>query len=306
MRPFATVSSAPYVWFPISKIATPTVIIVGVGAGGIGLLLEPICSRIIGFEQRSIVITAREHFTQYQPTMLAKSSKYSTHPASWTTSGRIQDPKTVDAILATAQAEEDTLVIIDVEGVGIQERLTLFNKLTSEGVQVAVKLFLPGRVGELEKSLCSTSLGDRHWWRSPCRLNDELILVGRSPVILPLNSPFVGAVNHIAQVEYLPMLESANQLLSPMSLSSLQFFLFDLVGKSPEEHLGGETELFNRFCYSAVMEKQGARQRRKVARLLLVLLRAVKGEVVPEGEESRYVVRTVYRCAANIIREGGV
>jgi hypothetical protein len=243
LRPLAIHSTAWYTWRPVTAITPESCAILGVGVGGLVNLLNSIGTSVIGFDLREVLLSSREHFPNYRPSLCTAPEMYSTHPLSWLTSGDIRDVAFVNQFSAWLSTSLVTLVLIDIEGVSVSERLAIANVVLQHGKSVAVKLFCPGDVHKLVMSIGSQCDPFR-WWPNPACPADEAIVVLNHPVVYPLSTPSLTSVVEDTTQFCSGLLDRVNADLDYLSLQTHDSLVFILLRTSVEKPLWESREFF--------------------------------------------------------------
>lgn len=228
LRPYAVFSTAWYMWRPIISLVPSSCAIFGVGVGGIVQLVSSSGCKVVGFETRETLVSSREHFPLYRPSLCSRPDLYQTHPLSWLTSGDILDSSYVEAIIRWAGTTSVRFALIDIEGVDVSSRLHFANVLLSQGFTVAVKIFSPGRVLRVLQSIGAQQRGLR-WWPNPASPYDEVVVVLYSPLCFPLAVPSLKSVTPDTALFCKALLSQVNTDLAKSSVlthDSLFFYLF--------------------------------------------------------------------------------
>jgi hypothetical protein len=115
-------------WSPLRSVTTgdQRVLLLGVGSGAIGGAL-PLGWHVTGVELAKALQGLGHDSTTYQPPGLA--GRFTLHPISWELGGNVLTPQVQDALEREVEEGRYTLVIVDVEGVPNEARLSLRARL---------------------------------------------------------------------------------------------------------------------------------------------------------------------------------
>lgn len=296
-RPLSVHSSAWYTWRPVLTLCPPVCAVLGVGVGGIVDLLNTAGIKVYGFEKRSVLLGSREHFPSYRPSLCTVPDLYVTHPISWLTSGDVTCNDFKREFCRWLRATSVKTVLIDIEGVSLEERLILANLILEEGLVAIVKLYLPGNIEPVLISLGS-QFGSLDWWPNPADPSSEVVVVLRTPVLLPLRVPSgASSIDNLQDFcnEALCMTNQDLCMRSHEVHNSLVFLLFQEATSKPfwesESVFRTETsKLLLRFCGKKKNEY-------KTTALLIMIELVVKGDSDRCYQVSSHTLRLVSKLA---------
>jgi hypothetical protein len=298
VRPFATLSSAAYTWFPVLSEAGSRCAVVGVGSGGIVNLLNRNSIFVTGFDQSSVLLSQREHFTQYRPSLCNQPELYRTHPYSWLTSGDITKHDFTSAFAQWCAHNQESLVIIDVEGVDLHKRLEFYNFVIQCGCRAAVKLFLPGRALLLTAAISAQSYNLK-WWPNPACPEDEIIVIGSTIIQTPLSNVSESTLIPVINDYCWSIILAVNICLDSTAVDTHHFLYFEIFKQSPRHVLWK-----SRSKYQDTVRRLGRDFRGNRGRLisLLFLVGLIEQEqLVSAAELPKALIRLVSRLAGLIM-----
>jgi len=190
--PFSLLSSALYRWAPVIDKTSSTVAIIGVGAGGLAGYLSDQGREVVGFDLRSTLMSQREHFPMYTPPLVRQRNKYRTHPFSWMSSGDITDGTFRSLFYHWCANHREATVLIDVESVGVSDRLEFANFVSPLVYSTMVKVYERGNAKRIAASICAQG-GSTEIYESPVDPDDELIVrLLSGGKVMPLQVPLTG------------------------------------------------------------------------------------------------------------------
>lgn len=197
LRPTTVLSSSFYVWLPVLRHLSGTVIVIGVGSGGFVRMVHSLTDlHVIGTETASNLSQLGHTFVDYYPPEVEDHTRYKTLKSSWITSGMIEDENFILEIRTLISTlEGNCTLIIDVEGVENSSRLSLFSLLSREKTKgVGVKIYSDeAHTSLLRANLVSANSDSLDWWPTATYPHHEtcLFTTGEAPkeFLEPLSLP---------------------------------------------------------------------------------------------------------------------
>lgn len=191
LRSTTVLSSSHYVWYPVLRHLTGTIIIVGVGSGGLAnLVLRYTDCQVVGTELNTALSPLGHSFVSYVPPEVEEISRYTTAALSWVGSGSILEKDTSsDLESLISRLGRDCVVLIDVEGISNCERVRFSSSLSKtrcKGVGFKV-LLSKEETTDLRTSLILSGYDGMEWWPSLIYPEQETVVftTGQHPPSFP-------------------------------------------------------------------------------------------------------------------------
>jgi hypothetical protein len=200
-RPFPGKSDAHLRWSAISThlVDGESVYVIGIGAGGILRCIPGKCD-VYGLDLPKTLSGLGQSFVNYSSAF--EHPHYSTRPLSWVRDLSALTSEDISYIMQDVRQCCADTVLIDVDGVPTQSRISLRNRISTDlGANCWVKLHsTPRNIQQIKDSLdASRGLGD-DWWEPEISVGTELIF-GKGSRPLALNSALGGpAVDRVLVV----------------------------------------------------------------------------------------------------------
>lgn len=183
LRPWPSTSDAILRWAPVGgKIPEKaSVLIVGIGSGGILRALPRTCS-VTGLDLSRTLQRLGQDSTTYSPP--EHHPGFSLHPLSWLTTGNITDSYVSNLLLSEVRQGVYDHVLIDIEGSPAGERLLLRQRFALAGARCWVKVPAYGQERlDLLQSFYAHCTAEDSVWSPAVDLHKELVLgSGPSPL----------------------------------------------------------------------------------------------------------------------------
>jgi hypothetical protein len=237
LRPYPRVSDAYHRWAPISDHleTNSRVLVIGIGAGGILECIPDTCS-VTGLDLACVLVSLGQAHTHYVPPVYHPN--YSTHPASWLTTGDIFQEEVLALILRECTDGLFSHVLIDIEGVSTYRRSILRHRIASTGAKTWVRLHdTPKNMSRITSSFCSYQRSGDYAWCPEVSLGWEVVLGSSS-------SP-LGLYNSQEDVNILPVLPPQTFQLEQGEIRTISEFSVILLGGTIND-LGNVSEFLAR------------------------------------------------------------